>query len=64
MDRDSVADVGYWMLDIKHPASNIQHRIEPPRRSMLQILPARWAAGVPHRHMLAASAFDVVPDHA
>ena len=33
-------------------------------RSMIQIRPTRRAARVPHRHMLAALALDVVPDHA
>src|SRR3954453_9482645 len=31
---------------------------------MIQILPTCGAASVPHRHVLAALAFDVVPNHA
>lgn len=31
---------------------------------VIDILPTRWAAGVPHWHVLAALALDVVPDDA
>src|SRR5262245_27777234 len=34
------------------------------KKLMFQIRPAGWAAGVPHGHMLAAFAFNVVADNA